>query len=152
MNRRRAILEAMRDRVRGALPDAKVFVGREPRLGPDDPPVAVSILPDEDIPDDALPRSRRLWTIRVLVARVAGPDDDAWLEFESALFEPVMTAIEDTRASPSQVRGTPGSTLGGLCTALVRESVTAYERTEGTYAEGVEIAYSLAYPVSPGTT
>ena len=63
-----------------------------------------------------------------------------------------MTAIEDDRASPSQVRGSPGSTLGGLCTALVRESVTAYERTEGTYAEGVEIAYSLAYPVSPGTT
>ena len=152
MNRRRAILEAMRDRVSGALPDAKVFVGREPRLGPDDPPVAVAILPDEDVPDDTLPRSRRLWTIRVLVARVAGPDDDAWLAFESELFDPVMTAIEDDRASPSQVRGSPGSTLGGLCTALVRESVTAYERTEGTYAEGVEIAYSLAYPVSPGTT
>ena len=71
MNLRRAILEAIRDRVSAALPDALVFVGREPRLGSDDPPVAVSILPDEDIPDDALPRSRRLWTIRVLVVRVA---------------------------------------------------------------------------------
>ena len=152
MNLRRAILEAMRDRVSAALPDAKVFVGREPRLGPGDPPVAVSILPDDDVPDDTLPRSRRIWTIRVLVARLGSIDDDAWLDFESELFDPVMTAIEDTRASPSQVRGSPGSTLGGLCTALVRESVTVYERTEGTYAEGVEITYSLAYPVSPGTT
>ena len=156
MSRRREILEAMRDRVAAALPDADVFVGQEPRLGPDDAPTAIAILPDDDVPDDVLPRARRVWDIRVLVVQIAEPPKDVWLDFESELFEPVMKAIEDERASPSQVRVggqlKPGSTLGGLCTALVRGSITAYERTEGTRAEGVEIMYSLAYHMSPGTT
>ena len=67
-----------------------------------------------------------------------------------------MLAIEDDRASPAQVKvgmgKKPGSTLGGLCHALVRGTVTPVERVEGTRAEGVTIEYSLAYPVSPGTT
>ena len=76
-----------------------------------------------------------------------------WIDFEETLFEPVMTALEDERASPARVAtGTTGSTLGGLCFGLVRETVTPVERVEGTRAEGVTITYSLAYKSSPGLT
>ena len=153
--RRRQILEAMRDRIQAAIPLAAVFVGRTPQLGDDDGAMAVAILPDSDIVDETLPRARRLWEIKILAVRnTAG--DDAWLDSESDLFEPIFEAIEDDRAAPSRVRVNgrlvSGSTLGGLCTALVRGAVVPFERTEGSRAEGVEITYSLAYPVGPGLT
>ena len=153
--RRRQILEAMRDRIAAAIPTAAVFVGQTPQLGDDDGAMAVAILPDDDQPDEALPRAWRRWEVRILAVRTSA-GDDAWLDSESALFEPIFHAIEDDRASPARVtvggRRTPGSTLGGLCTALIRGAVVPFERTEGTRAEGVEIVYSLSYPISPGTT
>ena len=153
MSRRSEILEAIETRVKAIDGlDAEVLVGRLPLLGPDDPDAAVAILPGEDIPDDELPRARRLWVIEV---HVLGRQRN-WIDFEKILLESVMTAIEDERASPAQVRVgmsvAPGSTLGGLCTALVRGTVTPVERVEGTKAEGVTIEYSLAYPMSPGIT
>ena len=144
----------MRDRISAiaAISEKEVLVGRLPRLGQDDPEVGIAIMPGDDFPDEELQRSYRRWEIDVHVLARKGD----WIDFEETLFEPVMTAIEDERASPSRVTvGTakkPGSTLGGLCSGLVRETVTPVERVEGTRAEGVTIAYSLAYRSSPGLT
>ena len=144
----------MRDRISAidAIAEKEVLVGRLPRLGPDDPEVGVAIMPGDDFPDEELQRSYRRWEIEVLVLARKGD----WIDFEETLFEPVMAAIEDDRASPARVTvgatTKPGSTLGGLCRGLVRETVTPVERVEGTRAEGLTIAYSLAYRSSPGLT
>lgn len=155
MSRRHDILVEIEKRVKAALPAAEVLTGRLPKLGPDDAAVAVAILPGLDDPDEEAPRVRRIWEIVVAILRRADTADAAWLAFENEAFAPVMTAIEDettsTNPALSQL-GAPGSTLGGLCQALVRGTVEPVERVEGTRAEGVEITYQLAYPVSPGKT
>ena len=81
------------------------------------------------------------------------PDDDAWLDFESALFEPVMTAIEDDPGVPVAGARDAGqyarwSMHGARARIGDRVRADARARTP----KDVEIAYSLAYPVSPGTT
>lgn len=133
------ILEAMRARLRrvtvGATDDTYVFLGETPDLGPDDPDIAIAIMPG----DDAIRRQGDKFLITLPIeiqALVKVELDHAHLKGEELLAD-IKTAIEldDDRS------------LGGLVTrdSMQRLTTRVLPRDEGMTSVGLGVTYTVDY-------
>lgn len=139
--KRRAILEALVTRVQditvahGYRTDAGalVFLGEKPDLGPDDPSVAVAVVPSED--------------------SVTGQGDKLFvelpIEFQAlakADIDAPHLAIEDVLADLKEAIETADRTLGGLAGGeLTRTATRTMDREPGATTVGVALTYMVPY-------
>jgi hypothetical protein len=138
---RQHILEALKGRVEaiqvvdGFATDAglSVFLGERPRLGPDDPEIAIAIV----VFDDVVKSQGRKYFIAlpVGICALARADLDApWTSVEAILGD-LKKAVE-----------LEDLTLGGLLRAnFERGSTRTLDRESGTTTVGAMVTYELQY-------
>jgi hypothetical protein len=138
---RQLILEALKGRVEaiqvvdGFATDAglSVFLGERPRLGPDDPEIAIALV----VFDDVVKSQGRKYFIALPVGlcAIAKADlDEPWAAIEAVLGD-IKTAVElDDR------------TLGGLLRMpFERGQTRTIDRETGSTTVGVMVTYELGY-------
>lgn len=132
------ILEAIRARLRavtvGQIEDTYVFLGEAPDLGPDDPDIAIAILPGEDAVRRQGQKFLITWPIEI----------QALVKVD--LDEPHVKA-EELLADIKQAFELEDLTLGGLVTrdSMQRQPTRIVPREAGMTTVGVGVTYTVDY-------
>lgn len=128
MTRRQAIIDELERRIGAAFPGWPIYIGRAPRLGPNDPDGIAAISTDDDELDPDLPGMARQWGIEILLLRRV----DEQRAVETDIGELVEAVEADRR-------------LGGLAAALTLETVSIVEREDGAPGMGAVVRWNIAY-------
>lgn len=146
-SRRRLILEAFRDRVveiqkvNGYLTDAgkTVFLGENPKLGPDDPDTAIALVIGDDEPGEQT---------------VFGSGEGASIEIDLLIGVQALTkadidapllAIEDVIQDIKNAIELTDRGMGDLVKQMKRGPTVPLDREEGSAIVGASVSYELLY-------